>query len=282
MTTFNKLSYLKEVVKRLLSNIGKDEEIVIVDGSSTDGTKEYLAQLYREGKIHQFLSEPDKGEAHGTNKGTLLAKGELIKIVTDDDDFYFPGIQTCKEFMLNHPEFDMLSTDGLMIKWTRLDNPSRKANHESLYKKYKENHIPFDFCGLGWIIRRNSLPLLGLFNPNFIRMDAEFSLRITSSQASLAWYTGKTWAHIMNPGSNYITQKRKIEADTLKLQRIYPDLKPSFITRLRARLTRIKKRAMVAEQKQLRNVIPNVKLVFEQVDKWLEEINQKETGRFIS
>lgn len=264
-------------------NVKEDEEIVIFDGGSTDGTKEFLSGLYSQNKIHRFASEKDFGEAHGTNKGILAARGELIKIVTDDDAFYFPGIQTCKEFMLDHPEFDMLSTDGLMIKWIRHDNPMRIATHEDLYRKYKESATPFEFCGLGWMFRKSSLPILGLLNPGFVRMDAEFSLRTTSGKVKLAWYTGKVWAHILNPGSNFVTQKRKVEADTLRLQRIYPKLKPSFITHLRARLTRAKNRSRISEKTIFQNVFPkDPGDVFQQADRWLEETNQKETARFLT
>ena len=78
ITTFNKLPYLKEVMRLLLQNVQPDEEIVIVDGASTDGTKEYLQNLYNEGLIQQLISEKDLGEAHGFNKALLLAKGDLV------------------------------------------------------------------------------------------------------------------------------------------------------------------------------------------------------------
>ena len=90
ITTRNKLAFLKEVLHRLLSDLHEDEEIIVVDGASTDGTVEYLTELHRQGLIHHFLSEPDHGEAEGFNKGMLLANGRLIKILTDDDAFYLP------------------------------------------------------------------------------------------------------------------------------------------------------------------------------------------------
>jgi glycosyltransferase involved in cell wall biosynthesis len=88
LTTFNKLSYLKEILEDLINNCKEDEEIVISDGASSDGTITFLESLLRDGKIHQFVSEKDFGEAHGFNKAILLANGELIKLISDDDIFF--------------------------------------------------------------------------------------------------------------------------------------------------------------------------------------------------
>ena len=73
MTTFNKFEYLKIAVTELINECLSDEEIVIVDGGSTDGSIEYLSILKDQGKIHQFISAKDYGEAHGINKA-MMAK----------------------------------------------------------------------------------------------------------------------------------------------------------------------------------------------------------------
>ena len=93
LTTYNKLSYLKVTVPQLLAACDEDDEIVVYDGGSTDGTREYFQKLFEEGKIHQFKSEKDFGEANGYNKAMLAAKGKIIKIISDDDAYYFPGIK---------------------------------------------------------------------------------------------------------------------------------------------------------------------------------------------
>ena len=52
LTTRNKLPYLKEVMTRLIENVQDDEEIVVVDGASTDGSVEYLKNQFEKGHIH--------------------------------------------------------------------------------------------------------------------------------------------------------------------------------------------------------------------------------------
>ena len=84
IATRNKLPYLKTGLKKLIAAKKPDEEILVADGASTDGTKEYLEELKKEGKIDFYLSEPDYAESHALNKLFLLANGTLIKIINDD------------------------------------------------------------------------------------------------------------------------------------------------------------------------------------------------------
>ncbi len=221
ITTRNKLLSLREVLSRLVKERRPDEEIIVVDGASEDGTVDYLRSLYESGQIQQFISEPDVGEAHGYNKGLLMARGELIKCITDDDAFYWPGIRSCKEFMLSHPEVDILGTNGGGTSLSKTSNLSAEYIYDEKYNKWKSLSIPIEFCGLGIMIRRNSLPLIGLFNANIVRVDYEFSLRATSGSANLAWYTGLVWVRVLNPISNVITQRLKIDLDTRKLNQFY-------------------------------------------------------------
>lgn len=63
-------------------------EYWIVDGSSTDGTAGYLAELEALGV--RVLSEPDRGISDAMNKGIRLATGEWIAHLHADDT-YLPG-----------------------------------------------------------------------------------------------------------------------------------------------------------------------------------------------
>ncbi|MEN9524552.1 MAG: hypothetical protein RL536_621, partial [Candidatus Parcubacteria bacterium] len=112
IVTKNKLRYFRQGLKRLCEQKKDDEEILIGDGDSNDGTKEYLAELSSSRKIDNYISEPDYCESHALNKLFLKARGTLIKIINDDDSYYFPTIAACKEFMLEHPEIDVLGTEG--------------------------------------------------------------------------------------------------------------------------------------------------------------------------
>ena len=204
ITTRNKLPYLKEVMKRLLENVRVDEEIVVADGVSTDGTVEYLKDLHEQGKIHQFISEPDKGEAHGYNKALLMARGELIKLITDDDAFYYPGIQECKRFMLENKHIDVISGNTAQIMLERPGRFKFLAECQNNYQEWLNHSTSGWFIGLPLMIRKQSLSLTGLFSTGFIQVDTEYSLRITSlNHVNIAWHMSVLAVRIENPKSNF-------------------------------------------------------------------------------
>lgn len=221
LTTRNKLPYLKHVLASLIEAKQPGEEILVADGASTDGTAEYLAELHAGGMIDFFVSEPDAGESHGFNKLLLKAQGELIKIVTDDDAFHATGIQACKDFMLTHPEIDLLNTDGLKRSKRGDTYPSAPLAYAAEYEIWKQIHRPFSSCGLGIMIRRSSLPLVGLFDPSFVRADAEYTLRVTAGKAKVAWYAAPCYARLLNPHSNTHTQAKRYFAEGERLDAYY-------------------------------------------------------------
>jgi glycosyltransferase involved in cell wall biosynthesis len=277
-STMNKLPYLKIALNRLFDNVKEDEEILIADGGSTDGTKEYLEELLGQGKIDYFVSEKDAGESHALNKLFMKAQGELITLITDDDAFNHPAIQACKKFMLEHPHIDMVGTDGGK-KDQDPAHPVKRLDYVLLFQEWQKTHTPFMCCGLGLMMRRASLAILGFWNPTFSRADAEFMLRVTSGKAQLAWYSGPSFVNISNPQSITKTKMKKILYETQKLEQFYLNKHtylPKFYTEWRSKLGNMRR------QKQQKNVsmeewIGMLKLS----EHWLDEENRKTPGQFL-
>ena len=203
ITTYNKLPYLKEVMRLLLLNKKEDEEIVIADGGSSDGTVEFLDGLFREGKIDQFISEKDKGEAHGYNKTFLMARGELIKIITDDDVFNYAAIQQMKAFMLLNPDFDAMT--GNIISINIMENLAffeLRKSYEIWFRKFTRGELNSCFFScLPLMIRRSKLVLIGLLDTSYKHVDLEYSVRLTSQKRKLAFYTDVVAIGLVNQQS---------------------------------------------------------------------------------
>ena len=113
ISTKNRLPFLKITLGNLLSQKLPNEEIVIVDGNSNDGTQTYLKDLLEKGEIHQFISEPDQSQSHGWNKAMLLAKGIVIKKIIDDDIFDYNSIRICARYMLANPNVEIVIANDL-------------------------------------------------------------------------------------------------------------------------------------------------------------------------
>lgn len=212
LSTRNRLPFLKITLGKLLEEVLPDEEIVVVDGNSTDGTKEYLQGLYEAGEIHQFISEPDKNQAHGWNKAMLLARGELIKKIIDDDVFCYSAIRECKNYMLANSDADVCISNDLSSDLNNYNDVQRLSRY-SQFLAWKENKVPsFTFGDVHLLIKKNSLAYIGLYNTGFVMMDWEYSLRISFLKVNIIYYTGYNALTVGHPNS--ITSQRVMEVVT--------------------------------------------------------------------
>jgi glycosyltransferase involved in cell wall biosynthesis len=199
IATRNRLPFLRITLSALLSDIQPDEEIVVVDGNSTDGSKEYLQQLFEEGKIHRFISEPDKNQAHAWNKAMLMANGAIIKKIIDDDVFCYEAIRECKNYLLQNPDVDVIISNDLGSQLNDHKN-IQKLSRLGQFEKWKNGMVPsFTFGDVHMLIRRKSLPYIGLYHTSFVMMDWEYSLRISYLNANIAYYTGYNALSVDHP-----------------------------------------------------------------------------------
>ncbi len=201
IATRNRLIFLKIVLEKLINKLQPDEEIIVVDANSTDGAKEYLQHLFDEGKIHQFVSEPDRNQAHGWNKAMLMAKGTVIKKIIDDDVHNFTAIRKCRDFMLANAAIDICISNCLESNLTtpaRVDIASRLA----YFMRWKDGKSKaFTFSDVSMLVRRSSLSFLGLYDTQFKMMDWEYALRVSYLQAKIAYYSGYNSLAVGTPGN---------------------------------------------------------------------------------
>ena len=83
---YNRKATIENAILSVLNQNYCNIEYIIVDGNSTDGTKEII-ESYRD-KINQFISEPDKGMYDAINKGLKIATGDIVGLMHSDDEFY--------------------------------------------------------------------------------------------------------------------------------------------------------------------------------------------------
>lgn len=83
---YNNLEGLKDTYRSIRRQTFRDFEWIVVDGGSTDGTKEFLEEHNEE--LAWWCSEKDKGVYNAQNKGTLHARGEYSIYMNSGDSFY--------------------------------------------------------------------------------------------------------------------------------------------------------------------------------------------------
>jgi len=83
---YNRKQTIAKSIESVLKQDHPNIEYIIIDGNSTDGTKEII-ESYSD-NVSKFVSEPDKGMYDAINKGLALASGDIIGLMHSDDQFY--------------------------------------------------------------------------------------------------------------------------------------------------------------------------------------------------
>lgn len=83
---YNNLEGLKRTFTSVFNQTWKEFEYVVIDGGSTDGSKELIEQYHD--KIDYWVSESDKGIYNAMNKGIKKAKGEYLLFLNSGDKLF--------------------------------------------------------------------------------------------------------------------------------------------------------------------------------------------------
>ena len=86
---FNNKPGLERTLKSVVAQTYRDFEYIIIDGGSTDGSKEVIKDFQRisDQPSFKYASEPDEGIYDGMNKGISIATGEYLLFMNSGDCF---------------------------------------------------------------------------------------------------------------------------------------------------------------------------------------------------
>jgi GT2 family glycosyltransferase len=86
VVTFNGLAYTKMCFANLLgTGWHPDDELIVIDNCSTDGTREYLQELMRVNSCARvLLNDENRGFASANNQGLAHATGDVLILLNND------------------------------------------------------------------------------------------------------------------------------------------------------------------------------------------------------
>lgn len=145
--SYNNVHFIEQTIKSVLSQSYNDIEYIIIDGGSTDGTKEII-QRYAD-KLKFWCSEPDNGIYDAMNKGIIHASGDWVNFMNSGDCFSSSIILS---------EFN-LSKNSDKIKVVYGDVQMVYSDHSIMRKAYPLRTMSYrmPFCHQATFVRREIL-----------------------------------------------------------------------------------------------------------------------------
>lgn len=104
---YNNVTGLKKTIDSVITQIFADYEWIVIDGGSSDGSKELIEQY--SDYFAYWCSEPDSGIYHAMNKGIDKASGQYLQFLNSGDTLH--SDQVLKQVFESENEADLMYGD---------------------------------------------------------------------------------------------------------------------------------------------------------------------------
>jgi len=159
---FQARRFIEETIESVLGQDYPHIEYVVMDGGSSDGTRELLA---RYGKRLQYVSEPDNGAADAINRGFERTRGAIFAWL-NADDLYLPGaVSTAVRRLSEMPECAVVYGEG---KW--IDEYGGDLGRYPVRMPYRREDFERE-CGIcqpAAFMRREAFQTVGMLRPELL------------------------------------------------------------------------------------------------------------------
>lgn len=126
---YNNCSGLQRTIDSVVNQTWQDFEWIIIDGGSTDGSKE-LIEKYQEHSAF-WCSEPDKGIYNAMNKGIAKAQGEYLLFINSGDNLYNERVLEVAFPYLK--DYDFISGDTTVVHQNGIKSYWHSPRHFTVY-----------------------------------------------------------------------------------------------------------------------------------------------------
>jgi glycosyltransferase involved in cell wall biosynthesis len=194
---YNSGNTIERTINSVVKQIYPDVELIIIDGSSKDGTVEILRE--RNEDITFWLSEPDEGISDAFNKGIALSSGAYIAIVNSDDWIEPQHLEAAVD-ALRHSSADFAFGDLI------LHPPDGQPPYMLSGEKDYADKLPHSMPQINHptlVCKRYVYERCGLFDVKLsAAMDFEWLLRVTR-QGMVGIYVPAMVAHMSMEGISH-------------------------------------------------------------------------------
>ena len=199
ITSYNKIQYIEQSIKSVLSQTLKPFEIVIIDDASQDGSRGIIqsyASQYPD-LIFPIFNENNLGIANCRNKALRTLNGDLVTFL-DGDDFFYPNkleleykqLIKSQNTQVVYSNFNYLNESGKITGSfaKETDNP---ATGDIFINTYTRNYnIQLGSNYIYEMFYKNSAFEIGLYDTN-IKIWEDWDFRIRMSKIFRYGYCSK-------------------------------------------------------------------------------------------
>ncbi len=196
VVTYN-VKYKLPILLDSISSQKTDEiELVLIDGNSTDGTKDIIKEYSN--IIDYYLSEKDSGIYDAMNKGIINSSGKWLFFIGADDILIATAIENALSIIKN------IDKDLIIGNYYENTNGNLKLIQQKPLS-FKFQLLKGCINHQSVLIKKSVFDKLGLYDLNFkLASDYEFYLRIPFSYLKNAYKTEKTFTYYNTTGTSSI------------------------------------------------------------------------------
>jgi len=172
--TFNRLRHLRICIEKTRLNVAHPDEIIVVDGGSSDGTRDWLAGQ-RDLKV--IFEREREGAVKAFNRGFRAATGHYVMWL-NDDAYPLPGSVEAAVAMIERPDLADVGMVAFYHSWHSDRNVLDQVEHEG--ETYALCNVRgYIYANFG-LIRRTLLERIGYADEGFrfFGFDPDLSLKV--------------------------------------------------------------------------------------------------------
>lgn len=172
--TFNRVDCLRRCIDRVRRNVTVPREVIVVDGGSTDGARDWLAE---QPDLCVVLESRREGAVRAFNKGFRAATGPYVMWL-NDDSYPLPGAVEAAVAMIERPDLHDVGMVAFYHCWHSERNVLDRVLHDGA--SYELCHVRgFPYANFG-LLRRAMLEKVGYADERyyFFGFDPDLSLKL--------------------------------------------------------------------------------------------------------
>lgn len=178
---FNSAKYVPQCVECVARQFIDGYEHIFMDGGSTDGTLEILADYQKSFSHIKIISKVDSGQSQAMNRGIREAKHNLIGFLNVDDSYLPSTLKIVYEISRNVPDYSfivgncsLVSSSGTLLS---INKPTRIT---FLCLLLSSRLFPYPSNPSAYFYDRRLHNLVGYYSEDLhYTMDLEFILRMS-------------------------------------------------------------------------------------------------------